>query len=87
MSECSLMDKNADEARRGLVLRLKRVEGQLRGIQHMLESGADCEEIALLGGILVSTLLTLVVIPILYYAANFRRLAMRPPASLPPQTP
>ena len=47
MSECSLMDKNADEARRGLVLRLKRVEGQLRGIQNMLESGADCEEIAL----------------------------------------
>jgi multidrug efflux pump subunit AcrB len=33
--------------------------------------------IALLGGILVSTLLTLVVIPVLYYAANYRRLAGR----------
>jgi Cu/Ag efflux pump CusA len=31
--------------------------------------------IALLGGIFVSTALTLVVIPILYYAANYRRLA------------
>jgi multidrug efflux pump subunit AcrB len=37
--------------------------------------------IALLGGIFVSTLLTLVVIPILYYAANFRRLAARPAAA------
>jgi multidrug efflux pump subunit AcrB len=35
--------------------------------------------IALLGGIFVSTALTLVVIPILYYAANYRRLA-RPAA-------
>jgi multidrug efflux pump subunit AcrB len=33
--------------------------------------------IALLGGILVSTLLTLVVIPVLYYAANYRRPAAR----------
>jgi multidrug efflux pump subunit AcrB len=31
--------------------------------------------IALLGGIFVSTVLTLVVIPVLYYAANYRRLA------------
>jgi multidrug efflux pump subunit AcrB len=38
--------------------------------------------IALLGGILVSTALTLVVIPILYYAANYRRLA-RPAQSHP----
>ena len=29
-----------------LVLRLKRVEGQLRGIQAMIESGADCEKLA-----------------------------------------
>jgi len=34
--------------------------------------------IALLGGILVSTALTLVVIPVLYYAVNYRRLAARP---------
>lgn len=30
---------------RDLVLRLKRVEGQLRGIQAMIESGAECERI------------------------------------------
>lgn len=29
-----------------LVLRLKRIEGQLRGIQAMIESGADCEKVA-----------------------------------------
>lgn len=38
--------KNADESRRDLVLRLKRVEGQIRGVQGMVEDGADCEEIA-----------------------------------------
>lgn len=47
MSECALMEKDAAQARRGLVLRLKRVEGQLRGIQNMIDSGADCEDIAL----------------------------------------
>ena len=46
-SGCPLMEKNAEEARRALVLRLKRVEGQLRGIQNMIESGTDCEDIAL----------------------------------------
>ncbi len=30
----------------GLVLRLKRVEGQLRGIQSMIEKGEDCEKVA-----------------------------------------
>ena len=29
-----------------MVMRLKRVEGQLRGIQAMIEAGADCEKIA-----------------------------------------
>ena len=28
-----------------LVLRLKRIEGQLRGIQAMIEDGADCEQV------------------------------------------
>jgi DNA-binding FrmR family transcriptional regulator len=32
--------------RADLVLRLKRIEGQLRGIQAMIESGADCEKVA-----------------------------------------
>jgi DNA-binding FrmR family transcriptional regulator len=34
------------ERKRALVLRLKRVEGQLRGIQKLLESDADCEKVA-----------------------------------------
>ncbi|HXZ49475.1 MAG TPA: metal-sensing transcriptional repressor [Usitatibacter sp.] len=29
-----------------LILRLKRVEGQLRGIQGMIEAGDDCERLA-----------------------------------------
>ena len=36
---------NDDGHKRELVLRLKRVEGQLRGIQSMIESGADCEQV------------------------------------------
>ena len=31
--------------KKDLVLRLKRVEGQLRGIQAMVEEGADCERV------------------------------------------
>ncbi len=31
--------------KRDLILRLKRVEGQLRGIQAMIDSGADCEAV------------------------------------------
>jgi DNA-binding FrmR family transcriptional regulator len=31
--------------KRDLILRLKRVEGQLRGIQAMIESGAECEAV------------------------------------------
>jgi CsoR family transcriptional regulator, copper-sensing transcriptional repressor len=33
-------------ARRGLLLRLKRAEGQVRAVQAMIERGADCEEVA-----------------------------------------
>jgi CsoR family transcriptional regulator, copper-sensing transcriptional repressor len=36
---------NADK-KRALILRLKRVEGQLRGIQNLIEDEADCEQIA-----------------------------------------
>ena len=32
--------------KKDLVLRLKRVEGQLRGIQAMIESQDDCEKVA-----------------------------------------
>ena len=31
--------------KRDLVLRLKRVEGQLRGIQAMIDEGRDCERV------------------------------------------
>lgn len=36
---------NTDK-KRALILRLKRVEGQLRGIQNLIEVEADCEKIA-----------------------------------------
>ena len=36
-----------DPARqREMVMRLKRVEGQLRGIQAMIEKGSECEKVA-----------------------------------------
>jgi len=31
--------------RRALILRLKRVEGQLRGIQAMIDKGAECDKV------------------------------------------
>ena len=31
--------------KKDLVVRLRRVEGQLRGIQAMIEQGADCEQV------------------------------------------
>ena len=34
------------ERKRSLVLRLKRVEGQLRGIQRLIDEDEDCEKIA-----------------------------------------
>ncbi len=34
------------ERKRALILRLKRVEGQLRGIQKLLDEDADCEKVA-----------------------------------------
>ncbi len=37
---------NDVDKKRALILRLKRVEGQLRGIQNLIETEADCEKIA-----------------------------------------
>jgi len=34
------------ERKRALVMRLKRVEGQLRGIQKLIEADTDCEKVA-----------------------------------------
>ena len=35
-----------DEDKRALILRLKRVEGQLRGVQQLIENEASCEAVA-----------------------------------------
>ena len=41
------MTSLTDETRKkALVIRLKRIEGQLRGIQNLIESGSDCEAVA-----------------------------------------
>lgn len=34
------------ERKKALLLRLKRVEGQLRGIQRLIEEDTDCEKVA-----------------------------------------
>lgn len=34
-----------DEGRRRLVARLARLEGQIRGLQNMIEEGRDCQDI------------------------------------------
>lgn len=34
-----------EQHRRDMVMRLKRIEGQLRGIQSMIESGEECEKV------------------------------------------
>lgn len=41
-----MADTRAAAARHDLVMRLKRVEGQLRGVQHMIEANQDCEAVA-----------------------------------------
>lgn len=35
-----------NEDKRALILRLKRVEGQLRGVQQLIERDSDCEAVA-----------------------------------------
>lgn len=35
-----------EKKRQAMILRLKRVEGQLRGVQKMIEEDRDCREIA-----------------------------------------
>ncbi len=38
--------KTRQEHQKGLIARLRRVEGQIRGIQGMIEKDADCEAVA-----------------------------------------
>ena len=40
-----MADRLEEKHRKDLILRLKRVEGQLRGLQKMIETGDDCEKI------------------------------------------
>lgn len=42
---CDKTTKRKEEQKKSLVNRLKRVEGQIRGIQSMLENDAYCNEI------------------------------------------
>ena len=37
--------KQMDEADKGVTTRLRRIEGQVQGLQRMLESGRECEEV------------------------------------------
>lgn len=40
------IDAEWEESRQALIRRLKRIEGQLRGIQTMIEQDAECEVVA-----------------------------------------
>lgn len=41
-----LIDEMDPAVRQDLIDRLKRIEGQARGIQRMIEDGRDCEQVA-----------------------------------------
>jgi DNA-binding FrmR family transcriptional regulator len=40
-----MADQLEEQHRKDLILRLKRVEGQLRGLQKMIEAGEGCEKV------------------------------------------
>ena len=44
--DCPMTVLNNEKSRTDLLNRLKRAEGQLRGIQRMIEEGEDCLQIA-----------------------------------------
>jgi CsoR family transcriptional regulator, copper-sensing transcriptional repressor len=44
--EIEMKHLRQEEHKRALVLRLKRIEGQLRGVQRLVEDEAPCESIA-----------------------------------------
>jgi DNA-binding FrmR family transcriptional regulator len=39
------MDETADDRKEKTIVRLRRIEGQVRGIQRMLQDGRECEEV------------------------------------------
>lgn len=45
MAEPSLTGVPTDEERKRIINRLKRLEGQIRGLQSMVESGQECEAV------------------------------------------
>lgn len=44
-SEDVVVQENTEENRGEVILRLKKVEGQIRGLQKMIEEGKECSEI------------------------------------------
>jgi len=44
--DCNMAALNNDKSRTDILNRLKRAEGQLRGIQRMVERGEDCLKVA-----------------------------------------
>jgi len=45
MARTAQQGKNADETREAIVKRLKRIEGQVRGLQKMVSDERNCEDI------------------------------------------
>lgn len=45
MSEAKTQRPVSDTARNDVLLRLRRIEGQVRGIQRMVEENRDCREV------------------------------------------
>jgi DNA-binding FrmR family transcriptional regulator len=45
MAEIATMTAVDDQERKNIVNRLKRLEGQIRGLQSMIESGKGCDEV------------------------------------------
>ena len=43
---CPLAHLHDHTRKKALVLRLKRIEGQVRGLQRLIEDDADCEKVA-----------------------------------------
>ncbi len=41
-----MSNSQSEKDKAELILRLKRAEGQIRGIQHMIETDVECEKIA-----------------------------------------
>ena len=45
MTQNEHLNLNDEQVRKDLIQRLRRVEGQIRGIQNMIETGRSCDEL------------------------------------------